>query len=152
MSMTEEPEFVTWPEIHYIFVEGIGPFQTTAPQSWQQFHANLPVLSSKYQITGFVSMYKIGPLIYRAGVAVSAPPADLPEGFRYTKFSGGKYARFVLTGPYAQLPEATGRAWKIFSERGLTLRDDFALENYVNNPSTAPEAELISEILIPTLD
>lgn len=152
MSLTEEPQFVNWPVTHYIFVEGIGPFQNTAPQAWQKLHAHLDKLREQYTITGFLSLYKIGPQIYRAGVSLSAPPAELPEGFQYEKFNGGRYARFVLTGSYAQLPEASGRVWKIVSGKGLAGRDDFAIENYVNNPATAPEAELITEILVPTSD
>ena len=31
MKLTQEPETVTWPEMHYVFVEEIGPFQTSAP-------------------------------------------------------------------------------------------------------------------------
>jgi predicted transcriptional regulator YdeE len=152
MGLNEEPQFIIWPETHFLFVEGIGPFMTSAPQSWQKFHMHLLVLRAQYTITGFMSLYKIGPLIYRAGVAVSEPAGDLPEGFRSTNFSGGRYALFTLKGSYAQLPEATGRAWQIVSEKGLTVRDDFAIENYTNNPATTAEADLISEILIPVLD
>ena len=35
MKLTLEPEIVTWPETHYIFIEKTGPFQNTAPQAWQ---------------------------------------------------------------------------------------------------------------------
>jgi len=152
MGLTEVPQFITWPETHFLFVEGIGPFVTSAPQCWQTFHQHLPVLRDRYTITGFMSLYKVGPLIYRAGVAVSAPGGDLPEGIRSTQFSGGRYALFTLKGSYAQLPAATGRAWQIVSEKGLTVRDDFAIENYTNNPATTAEADLISEILIPVFD
>lgn len=31
MKLTEQPEIVTWPETHYVFIEKAGPFQTTAP-------------------------------------------------------------------------------------------------------------------------
>jgi len=103
------------------------------------------------QITGFLSLYNIGPLVYRAGVSVAAPPADLLEGFNYELFDGGKYSRFVLVGPYTQLPEASGRVWQIASEQGIELRDGFAIENYVNNPSLVPEDRLITEILLPTV-
>ena len=35
MNLTEVPEIVTWPEMHYVFMEKIGPFQNTAQQAWQ---------------------------------------------------------------------------------------------------------------------
>jgi len=28
LKLTEEPEVVTWPETHYVFVEKVGPFRT----------------------------------------------------------------------------------------------------------------------------
>jgi hypothetical protein len=35
-------------------------------------------------------------------------------------------------------------------EQQIPVRDDFYLENYVNDPKTTPEAQLVTEILIPT--
>jgi DNA gyrase inhibitor GyrI len=81
---------------------------------------------------------------------VSAPPAKLPEGVRYEKFPGGRYSKFVLTGSYAQLREASRRAFELAQEHKLALRDDFNIENYVNDPRTTPEEHLITEILLPT--
>jgi DNA gyrase inhibitor GyrI len=68
------------------------------------------------QITGGMSLYKVGPKIYRAGFSLAAPPVELPEGLEYAKFNGGKYSRFALTGPYADLPQASGRVFEIVSE------------------------------------
>lgn len=150
MNLTEEPEIVPWPETHYVFIEKVGPFMNTAPQAWQELHRNVPAIAGKSQITGYFSLYKMGPKIYRAGVAVAAPPVDLPEGMEYEKFSGGKYSRFVLIGPYSLLPEASGRAWQLADEKKILLRDGFAIENYVNDPNTTPEEQLITEILFPT--
>jgi hypothetical protein len=36
------------------------------------------------------------------------------------------------------------------SDQKIPLRDDFNIENYVNDPRTTPEAELVTQILIPT--
>jgi effector-binding domain-containing protein len=55
----------------------------------------------------------------------------------------------VLTGPYTDLPQASGRAWAIAGER-IQVRDDFAVENYVNDPRVIPADQLVTEILIPT--
>lgn len=151
MNLTEAPEIVTWPETHYVFVEKIGPFQNTAQQAWQNVHQLVPKVLEHNKITGYTSFYKMGPQIYRAGVSVDAAPNNLPGGLAYTKFKGGKYSRFVLTGPYSDLGAASGRVWQIAAETKIPLRDDFAIENYLNDPRITPEAQLITEILVPTV-
>lgn len=151
MNLTTEPEIVQWPETHYVFIEKAGPFMQNAPAAWQELHSHTAAIAENNQITKYFSLYRMGPDTYRAGVGVSAPPVQLPEGLRYEQASGGKYCRFVLTGPYSGLPEASGRAWKIAEEKKIELRDGFAVENYVNDPRGTPEDELITEILIPTV-
>ncbi len=150
-KLTEVPEIVTWPEIHYVFIERIGPFQNTAPEAWRNVRQFVPRISENNKITGYTSLYKVKPKIYRAGVSLDAEPKDLPENLKYEKFKGGKYSRFVLTGPYSNLPEASGRVFEIVSERQIQLRDDYCIENYVNNPDATPEEQLVTEILIPTV-
>jgi DNA gyrase inhibitor GyrI len=151
MKLTEVPEIVTWPEAHYAFIEKIGPFQETAPQAWQAMHTLAPRIGEQNKITGYMSLYKVEPKIYRAGVSLDAAPNNLPEGVEYTKFKGGKYSRFVLTGAYSNLPEACGRVFQIVADTKMQMRDDFCIENYVNAPRTTPEDQLITEILIPTV-
>jgi predicted transcriptional regulator YdeE len=151
MNLTEKPEVVTWPETHYVFLERIGPFMQTAPQAWQHLHAQVVGVAEKNKITGYLSLYKMGPKVYRAGLSLAAPPVELPDGLEYTKFNGGKYSRFVLTGPYSNLPEASCRVWKIAEETKIPQRDDFAIENYTNDPLTTPEEQLVTEILVPTV-
>jgi len=151
LKLTEEPEVVTWPETHYVFVEKVGPFQNTAPQDWQEVPTAIPRISEHNKITGYMSLYKAGPKIYRAGVSVAAEPKNLPENFRYEKFKGGKYSKFVLTGSYANLPEASGRVFEIVAAKKIQMRDDYCIENYTNDPRTTPEDQLVTEILIPTV-
>jgi effector-binding domain-containing protein len=91
----------------------------------------------------------MGSKIYRAGFALDAAPVDLPKGVAYEMFPGGKYVRFVLTGPYSDLPQASGRAWDIVAAKGLPIRDDFAIENYVSDPRVTPAEALVTEILLP---
>lgn len=86
MNLTETPDFVTWPETHYVFVEKVGSIPTNAPLTWQEFHRSLPQL--EMSVTGFLSMYKIDPAVYRAGAALAADPAHLPGGL-HTNTSGG---------------------------------------------------------------
>ena len=151
MNLTEVPAIVTWPETHYVFVEKIGPFQTNAPQAWQSLHQFISAVAEHNQITGYMSLYKMGPKIYRAGVSLATPPAKLPHDLSYVKFAGGKYNRFVLTGPYANLGPATGRVMDIIQQTKVPLRDDYFIENYVNDPRTTAEDQLITEILVPVI-
>ena len=90
-------------------------------------------------------------MLYRAGVGLAAEPQNLPAGLQYAKFPGGKYARFTLTGPYNNLPEASGRVFDMIKDQKLPVRDDFNIENYVNDPRTTPASDLITQILIPIL-
>src|SRR6202140_523862 len=113
MNLTEQPVVVAWPETHYVFLEKIGPFQNTAPAAWGDVHRFVPAILEHNKITGYMSLYKVGPKIYRAGVSVATEPKSLPENLRYEKFKGGKYSRFVVTGSYANLPEASGRVLEI---------------------------------------
>jgi len=150
MNLNEHPENVTWPATHYAFVEKIGPFKDTAQQAWQEVRSFSREIATNNKITGAMSLYKMGPKIYRAGYILAAPPVQLPEGILYESFAGGKYIRFVLNGSYSNLPEASGRVWAIAAEMKVQLRDDFAIENYLNDPDSTPEDKLVTEILIPT--
>jgi effector-binding domain-containing protein len=149
MNLTETPVIATWPETHYVFLEKVGPFQTTAPAAWGSVHQFVPAISEHNKITGYMSLYKVGPKIYRAGVSLAAAPQQLPEGLVYEKFKGGKYMKFVLTGPYSDLPQASGRVFEIIAEKKTQLRDDWCIENYATDPRTIPADKLITEILLP---
>jgi len=150
MNLTEEPEIVTWPETHYVFVEKRGAFQKIAPEAWGIAHSLAPLLAENNQITGYLSLYKMGPNVYRAGFALSNAPVKLPSGLEYELFEGGKYSQFVLTGSYSNLPAATGRVFEIASKNDMMLRSDFCIENYANDPRVTPEDKLITQILLPT--
>jgi effector-binding domain-containing protein len=150
MNLTEDAEIVEWPQTHYVFIERIGPFMKTAPEAWQTAFGVAPLLSEHNQITGNMSLYKMSPNTYRAGFALASAPVNLPAELQYELFAGGRYSRFVLTGPYSNLPAASGRVWEIVSKNDIMVRPDFAIEHYANDPRTTPEDKLITEILIPT--
>lgn len=150
MNLTEKPDTVQWPEMHYVFLEKTGSLPQIAPAAWTEFHQIRSKVEEHNTITGYMSLYKMGPGVYRAGVSLSARPKYLPAELGYEKFSGGKYSRFVLTGPFTQLGPATGRASQLIAEQKIPLRDDFNIEHYVTDPRTTPEPELITHILFPT--
>lgn len=150
IQLTQDADAINWPETYYVFIEKTGPFMQNAPQAWQEMHKLIPAVAEHNTITGYMSLYKIGPQIYRAGVSIAAPPVNLPAGLTYEKFAGGKYARFVLTGPYSNLGPASGMAQKLVAEKRIPLRDDYNIEHYVNDPRVTPEEQLITEIMFPT--
>ena len=100
---------------------------------------------------GIPELVQGSPKIYRAGVSLAGEAKNLPEGLRFEKFWGGKYSQFVLTGPYSDLPAASGRVFEIVAERKIQMHDDYCIENYVTDPQTTPQDQCITKILIPTI-
>jgi predicted transcriptional regulator YdeE len=149
IHLTQEPETVDFPATYYVFVERDGNIPANAPGAWQTVQKFAPSLMAHNQITGAAAFYKPTKEIYRAGFMLAAPPADLPEGLSYEKVSGGKYARFTLTGPFDQLPGANTRAFEIVAEKKIALRDDFNIEHYLTDPSSTPADENVTAILFP---
>ncbi|HEY1501112.1 MAG TPA: GyrI-like domain-containing protein [Acidobacteriaceae bacterium] len=149
IHLTLQPDTVERPEMHYVYIEKVGSIPANAPQAWNTMHALVPAIAANNQVTGYMSLYCMERGIYRAGVSVASEPKQLPEGVQYEKARGGKYSRFVLTGSYSQLPEATGLALARARELELPLRADYNVENYANDPRVTPEDQLITEILFP---
>ena len=75
MNLKETAEIVTWPETHYVFVERTGLIPKNAPLTWQEFQQFVPQLKGNAEVTGFLSLYKMEPPVYRAGASVAAKPA-----------------------------------------------------------------------------
>lgn len=149
MELTTIPETIEWPETHYVFIEKKGPFSLNAPQAWTELHKVIPAIEKHNTVTRYFSLYKPAEQIYRAGVSVAERPKDLPAGVAYEIFQGGRYGRFLMTGSYANLPEACGRVFGIVQESKLPLREDYNIEHYVSDPRKTPEDELITELLFP---
>ena len=150
-DLTTEPEIGTRPAIHYLFIEKTGNIPANAQAAWQAAEKFPPQIAASGQIVGASALYKCGPDIYRAGYILAERPASIPEGLSYEEVPGGKYAKFVLHGPYSQLGQATSRAFQIVAEKQIQLRDEFNIENYVTDPRTTPQDESITEILFPTV-
>lgn len=151
LNLTEKPELVSIPEQHYIYVEKKGPFQETAKAAWDEVHRIFKTLPSDVKKIGAITLFKIKPqMVYRAGFVFNTKPMKIPEGAQYIKFEGGQYAKYVLTGSYENLGPAWGRTMEMAQKSNLANRDDFYIESYINDPSTTPEAQLISELMIPT--
>jgi predicted transcriptional regulator YdeE len=150
MNLNESGDIVNWPQTHYVFVEKTGSIPKIAPDAWQTAIRLVLQLAEKNPISWRMSLYKMNPNVYRAGFVVPEKPTAVPAGLEYELFEGGRYSRFVLTGPYSDLPAATRRVFEIVAQRGLVLRCDFCIESYVSDPRSTPEDKLVTEILIPT--
>jgi TetR/AcrR family transcriptional regulator, transcriptional repressor for nem operon len=149
VRLTEKADTKEWPEMHYVFIERYGHIPQSAGPAWTELHRLVPEIEVYNRITGYMSLYRMDQNVYRAGVRLAEKPRHLPKGMHYEQYAGGKFYRFVLTGPFSQLGPATGLAVKRVREQKLALRDDFNIENYVTDPRVTPEDELITEILFP---
>ena len=152
MPLNTATEEVNWPLTHFVYVGETGSFSETARACWGSFKGNEAAIAS---VTGgFVahfSLYQIEPeMIYRAGASIANPPSEpLPEGVSYMAFSGGKYVQFTMTGCYSQLPVVVGEVFNKVKTDGVSVRADWYIEHYANNPASTPVDELITHILIP---
>lgn len=158
LNISETFEVVSRPVTHYVFLEKHGPFSEIAPPTWNEmfplvFGSLDPSQISEFLGLSTIDKTKLGEeaMIYEAGVALAAEPAKLPKGLKYKKIKNGKYARFLLTGPYPQIWIAFSRIFKILAEKKVQLRQEFCIENYLNDPKVTPEAELKTELLIPVV-
>ncbi|MGH9562886.1 MAG: GyrI-like domain-containing protein [Terracidiphilus sp.] len=151
VNLTTRPEIVDFPNSHYVFIERVGNIPANAPGAWKAFDKFMPVLMEHNQITAPAGVYALNREanreIYRAGFLLAAPPVSLPAEIRYERLSGGRYVRFMLTGPFDQLPEATKRAFEIIAEEKISLGDGFNIEQYLTDPSTTPADQNITAIL-----
>jgi len=150
INLTTEPEIVTRPAIHYLYIEKLGNIPANAPGAWHEAEKFAAKIAAVGQIIGASALYKCGPDIYRAGYILAQRPASVLDGLSYEEVPGGKYVKFVLHGPYSQLPQATPRAFQIVEEKQIQLRDGFNIENYVTDPRTTPQEDSITEIMFPT--
>ena len=66
-------------------------------------HVVVPATAEHNHLIGYLSLYKMGPKIYRAGVSLAAPPVKLPSNLTYRKFAGGKYVNDPRRTPEDQL-------------------------------------------------
>jgi AraC family transcriptional regulator len=155
MNLTPDFETVTRPLTHYIFIERRGPFAEVAPPLWNDL---MPLVQrvDQQQIREYLGVSGIDKsrpgedaMIYQAGVGCPAAPQKLPEGLQHRAIKPGKYARFLLTGPYSQIWPAFDLIFKTLAEKKVELRPEFCIENYLNDPRVTPEEKLQTELLVP---
>jgi len=155
MSLTPDFETITRPLTYYVFLEKRGPFAEVAPPLWNELMPLLQSLEQKQirEYLGVSGIDKSRPgedaMIYQAGVSVVEEPQELPGGLARRAIKSGRYARFLLTGPYSQIWMAFDRIFKSLAEKNVELRPEFCIENYINDPRFTPEDKLQTELLVP---
>lgn len=152
-----EFETVNRPLTHYVFIEKRGPFAEVAPPLWNELQPMLPKLEQgqvrEYLGVSGIDKSRAGEdaMIYQAGVSLASEPKKPLAGLQHRAIPSGKYARFLLTGPYGQIWMAFDRVFKTLAEKRVELRPEFCIENYLNDPRSTREEALLTEILVPVV-
>ena len=156
LNLSTKHEVVSRPAFHYVYLQKTGPFAEVAPPTWEEFSRLLSNQIPQDQIRAVLGLSGIdrdkkgeGAMIYQAGFGVAAKPTSIPKGLEYKEIEAGKYARFLLTGPYSHISPAFSQVFRALSENSVPLREDYCVENYLNDPRNTPEDQLQTEILIP---
>lgn len=156
LNMNLKPEMVFRQPMDYVYLRRTGPFAEIAPPAWDEMFRLLAGKIGHDQFTELLGLSGIDKtkqgeeaMIYEAGVCVAWEPAQIPEGLQYRTLTGGKYAQFLLTGPYSQIWIAFSQIFRALSENNTALREEFCIENYINDPKVTPEDQLQTQILIP---
>ena len=157
VNLKSEFDLVTRPLTHYVFLEQRGPFAEVAPPLWKEL---LPAVQSikpqeVREYLGLSGIDKSNPgeeaMIYQAGVGLAHVPNPLPGRLQQRPIKSGKYARFLITGPYVQIWIAFDQIFKILAAKQVPLRPEFCIENYLNDPQVTPENALQTELLVPVV-
>lgn len=158
INLSAKHDVVSRPALHYVFLQKTGPYSEIAPATWGEFFRLQGGALRPEEIRGVLGLSTVDKdkngeeaMIYQAGFAVAARPAAVPKGLQYREIKAGKYARFLLTGPYSQMSAGFGQVFRNLSENSVALRGDYCVENYLNDPRNTPEEQLLTEILVPVL-
>lgn len=156
LNLSENPEVVQrqMTSIFTLKEEG-GVFQEIAPLAWQKF---LEIILKEGQdlsqseflgISYIESEGLIQNHVYK--VAVSAPKNKnlIFNELRKESLPEGKYLKFLLKGSYSGIWASFDRIFKYVNENSYELAEGPCLENYINDPNSTPEEDLLTELLVP---
>ncbi|MBV9687462.1 MAG: GyrI-like domain-containing protein, partial [Alphaproteobacteria bacterium] len=146
VNLTADPEIITSQPAILVYLEKIGPFLKTAPLAWREFWSIAKGQFDRSEIAAMVALSRIdstktgdAAFAYQAGVTLKSKPTKIPQGLRSRELHSGKYARFLLTGSYGQLPAAYPQAFSTLKALKLETHDDFCIERYLNTPEEVSE-------------
>jgi AraC family transcriptional regulator len=136
INVNWKPEFdlVTRPLTHNVFLERRGPFAEVAPPLWNELLPAVQSMNSQEvrEYLGLSGVDTSNPgeeaMIYQAGVGLASIPDRLPVRLQQRSIKSGRYARFLITGPYTQIWMAFDRIFKALAEKRVRLLNaQFAL-------------------------
>ncbi len=150
-----EVTVVTLAPVHVVFIRHIGPYMECgkaweALSRWAGAHglfAHAPrAFGLSYDDPTSVPAEKL-----RYDACMTAPVGFAVDGqVEAQDILGGEYARHRMVGPFSGLGPSFARMlheWMPGS--GWTLRAGAFAEEYVSDPRSTPEAELITDLYIP---
>lgn len=156
VNLSKKIEIVDRPSVHFLGVEKRGPFQEVAQVAWPEMFELIISKIDKSHIREFIGMSGLeknkkgdDAQIYLAGLGLTEEPSKMLKGAVYRKIKAGRYAKFLLKGSYNQIWPAFRQIFITLAENNVVLREEFCIENYLNDPASTPEPELITEILVP---
>lgn len=159
INLTAEPQIIKRDDAILLYIDKKGPFMKTAPPAWQEFWSIAGPAIERKEISSMMGLSLqqdmkdgVASGIYEAGVTLKSKPSKLPVGLKIRTLEGRKYARFVLTGSYSQLPRAYPAAAQALQKAHVKIdQDDYCIEVYLNSPQDTAEDKLQTEILFPIL-
>ncbi|MES2963081.1 MAG: GyrI-like domain-containing protein [Bdellovibrionota bacterium] len=156
IDLSPKPELVTGPTSTFVYIEKIGEFMKVARPAWEELHKVALGNLEKDKMAQMMGLSLLNPDskipggTYQAGFSYKSDPSKaLPGAMKVRKLEGGRYAKFLLKGPYMHLAQAYPMAMQRVVDAGLKIRPAFFMEAYLNTPEDTAEAELLTEIYIP---
>ena len=135
MNLTKEPEIVNFPATHYVFVEKHGDFHSIAGQAWKSAHALRARALDEKQDHRLHEPLQGGSEDVSRGICTRrarrwiCPPAwpmkSSQAASTRSLFSPGH------TRSCPRLRAGLEHSW----EKKISVRDDYAIENYMNDPA-----------------
>jgi len=98
----------------------------------------IPAVSEHNQVNGMLSLYKVGPKIYRAGAAIASGRSSCLRNC-VTRNSKAEVPEIRVRRSYLQLPQASGRVFEMSRRKKSSYATTGASKNYTNDPRTTPE-------------
>ncbi|EQC47529.1 DNA-binding helix-turn-helix protein [Bacteriovorax sp. Seq25_V] len=152
VQMELKPEIITRSEtVIYGHKAQNDSIKDAAQIAWQEFLQIITTVKEDLSQSEFLG---VGDMVneecsYSAAISLPSNENAVIPGLEREIIPASKYAKFLLKGPYEGIWYAFDQAFKFINEGDFEIGDAPSLEVYLNDPSITPEAELLTEILIP---